>query len=151
MGCNTYKLYQGKPRANLEVVSNRLGHPLLSGDFIPRHLYVNRNGDPTVLFSAMTSFFSTYSIRDRHISQILRTRYLQRHGFFFRKVMFNCLSDSRSHFNMAAFSLGAVSYVKGNVLDLNLLLLWFAHFFRLFALIFSVAAVMKHIMAERKY
>ena len=43
-----------------------------------------------------------------HLSQILRTRYLQRHGFFFRKVMFNCLPDSRSHFNMAAFSSGAV-------------------------------------------
>ena len=53
---------------------------------------------------------------------------------------------------MAAFSLGAVSYVKGNVLDLNLLPLWFAHFFSVIcADLFLVAAVVKHIMAERKY
>ena len=56
----------------------------------------------------MSILFSTYSIRHRHISQILRTRYLQRHGFFFTKVRVSCLPDSRSHFNVAAFSSGAV-------------------------------------------
>ena len=56
----------------------------------------------------MSILFSTYSIRHRHISQILQTRYLQRHGLFFTKVRVSCLPDSRSHFNMAAFSSGAV-------------------------------------------
>ena len=57
----------------------------------------------------MSFLFSAYSIRHRHISQILRTRYLQRHGFCLKKVRFNCSSPLlRSCFNMAAFGLGAV-------------------------------------------
>lgn len=79
----------------------------------------------------MSILFSTYSIRHRHISQILRTRYLQRHGFFFTKVRVSCLPYSRSHFNMAAVGSGSCSPIwKESVL--YLLLLWFLHFFRLF-------------------
>ena len=123
--------------------------PVIRDFFEPSHPTQTEIETPQIHFSAMSFLFSTYSIRHRHISQILRTRYLQRHGFFLRKVRFNCLSllSLISIWRLLVQELS--SFLKRNVVDL--LLPWFPHFFRSFMLTVFVAEEVMKLKMGRKY